>query len=174
MKQLFFSFRCFGRQKILSMYIIYVLLHLANFVYVEMYSDITFLKLGIPGKIAVFRDLSCLLSFFSQCIFKGQRLNTTVINFTRASTGLECIIRCAIEDKSCRSINFRNQIEDEKNCEFLQNVSSEERADLLLPDEQYDYYILFRHSMVSIQRILVILHGGQREDINIFTNERSE
>ena len=152
MKQLFFSFRRFGRQNILSMYIIYVLLHLANFVYVEMYSDKKVLKLGIPSKIA---ELGTYLVFylFSQCIFKGQRLNTTVINFTRASTGLECIIRCATEDKSCRSVNFRNQIEDEKNCEFLQNVSSEERAELLPPDEHYDYYTLLRHSTVSIQRI---------------------
>ena len=62
MKQLFFSFRrqaehfkhvytsflFVGRQNILSMYIIYVLLHLANFVYVEMYSDKKVLKLVYP------------------------------------------------------------------------------------------------------------------------------
>ena len=36
----------------------------------EMYSDKNFLKLGIPVKMAAFRDLSCLLSLFHNVYLK--------------------------------------------------------------------------------------------------------
>ena len=90
----------------------------------------------------------CIFLSFSQCIFKGQRLNTTLINATHARTGLECIIQCLFENKSCRSVNFHKE-KNESNCEFLRNVSSEEPADLLFPDDRYDYFILLTPNRVS-------------------------
>ena len=102
------------------------------------------------GKMAAFRDLSFLLCF-SQCIFKDHRLNTALIDATHARTGLDCIIRCLFENKSCRSVNFHKE-KDESNCEFLRNVSSEEPADFLLPDDSYDYYILLTPNRVSIYK----------------------
>ncbi|CAB3977854.1 Hypothetical predicted protein [Paramuricea clavata] len=72
---------------------------------------------------------------------EGNRLNSTVIKYVHTNTGLQCIFLCVQLDKSCRSINFRKISNGEKNCELLRDVHSE-KPDLLLNDDQFDYYLL--------------------------------
>ena len=87
-----------------------------------------------------------------QNFFKGHRLNSTVIKYTHAYTGIECIMKCMDEDKSCRSVNFLKKTNFENNCEFLQDISSE-KLDLLLESENYDYYILLSPNRVSTKPV---------------------
>ena len=82
-------------------------------------------------------------------MFKGRRLNSTVINYTHADTALSCIFHCARDNYYCRSINFNLKSNSERNCEFLKDVSTE-KPRLLLEDEHYDYYILTNRNRVSI------------------------
>ena len=82
---------------------------------------------------------------------KGHRLNSPVINYTHANSGAECIQKCMLQDKSCRSVNF---LKDDgtnraKNCEFLRDVSTE-KPDLLLPNNSYHYFILLNPNRVSM------------------------
>ena len=94
-------------------------------------------------------------------LIKGHRLNSTVLKYVHAHTGLECIFLCMREDESCRSVNFRKTSNGDKNCEFLTDVHSE-KPEFLLKDEQYDYYILLDPSRVCINRVLT------RKDIFTF------
>lgn len=91
---------------------------------------------------------------------KGNRLNSTVIKYVHTNTGLQCIFLCVQLDKSCRSINFRKISNGEKNCELLRDVHSE-KPDLLLNDDQFDYYLLLDPNRVSVNRIYIyaMLHG---------------
>ena len=54
------------------------------------------------------------------------------------------------DSKTCRSVNFLVTSNSEKNCEFLEDISSE-KPDLLLNDVRYDYYILLNPNRVSIK-----------------------
>jgi hypothetical protein len=91
-----------------------------------------------------------LLLLFVQNL-KGYRLNTTVIKYVHAYTGVECVLLCLNEDTSCRSINFRKTSNSDKNCELLRDVHSE-KSDLLLKDDQFDHYQLLDANRVSINR----------------------
>ena len=90
--------------------------------------------------------------------FKGHRLNSTVINYTHAHAGLDCIFLCVRDSKTCRSVNFLKTSNSNKNCEFLKDVSSE-KPDLLLNDERYDYYILLNPNRVSIKNRFMATSG---------------
>jgi hypothetical protein len=79
----------------------------------------------------------------------GRRLNSTVMKYVHALTGPECVLLCMIEDKTCRSVNFRKTSNDDKNCELLPDVYTE-RTDLLLEDRQFDYLVLLDANRVSI------------------------
>ena len=81
--------------------------------------------------------------------FEGHRLNSPVTKYTRAQTGAECVMKCMVEDTSCRSVNFNKHSKCEKNCEFLLDVSSE-KQELLLVNASYDYLILTNPERVSI------------------------
>ena len=95
---------------------------------------------------------------FLQTFTKDCRLNTTVIQYERANTGMECILECVLKNESCRSINFRKNTNYDNNCEFLKDVDSEVPKDLLLKNESFDYYILLEPKRVSIYYDSVFLH----------------
>ena len=78
-------------------------------------------------------------------------MNSTVINYTHADTGLSCVFLCVRHNKYCRSINFNVTSNSERNCEFLKDVSTE-KPELLLKDEDYDYYILLSPNRVSTEK----------------------
>ena len=83
---------------------------------------------------------------------KGHRLNTTVIKYVHAVTGVECVLLCLNEDTSCRSTNFRKTASNsDKNCELLREVHAE-KPDLLLEDVQFDHYQLLDPNRVSMNR----------------------
>ena len=75
-------------------------------------------------------------------------MNRTVVKYIRARTGVECVMKCVDQSRFCRSINFKKHSNCEKNCEFLEDVSSK-KPELLLEDQSYDYYILTKHVRVS-------------------------
>ncbi|CAB4013612.1 Transposon Ty3-I Gag-Pol, partial [Paramuricea clavata] len=49
-----------------------------------------------------------------------------------------------LQDKSCRSANFRKTCGGEENCELLKTVDSEEPTGSLKQDDNFDYYILLQ------------------------------
>ena len=75
-------------------------------------------------------------------------MNSTVVNYTHARTGVECVMKCVDQSRFCRSVNFKKYSNCEKNCEFLEDVSSE-KPKLLLENKSYDYYILTNPVRVS-------------------------
>jgi hypothetical protein len=83
---------------------------------------------------------------------KGHRLNTTVIKYIHAHTGVECVLLCLNEDSSCRSTNFGKTSNSDKNCELLRDVHSE-KPDLLLNDDQFDHYQLLDPNRVSMNHM---------------------
>ena len=89
-----------------------------------------------------------LVSRLFKISFKGHRLNSTVIKFTHANTEAECVMKCMLEDESCRSVNFLKDANYEKNCEFLRDISTD--PNVLLPNDIYDYYILLSSNKVSM------------------------
>jgi hypothetical protein len=89
---------------------------------------------------------------------KGHRLNTTVIKYIHAHTGVECVLLCLNEDTSCRSTNFGKTSNSDKNCELLRDVHSE-KPDLLLNDDQFDHYQLLDPNRVSMNRYIYILEN---------------
>ena len=93
-----------------------------------------------------------LVSRLFQISFKGHRLNSTVIKFTHANTGAECVMKCMLEDESCRSVNFLKDANCEKNCEFLRDISTD--PNVLLPNDIYDYYILLSSNKVSVNSLM--------------------
>ena len=81
--------------------------------------------------------------------FEGRRLNSPVTKYTRAQSAAECVMKCMVEDTSCRSVNFKKHSNSENNCEFLQDISSE-KQELFLMNASYDYLILTNPERVSI------------------------
>ena len=81
-------------------------------------------------------------------------MNTTVIKYVHATSGVDCIIQCMLKNKSCRSANFRKNgnCEGQGNCELLKTVHSEEPENLK-EDNNFDYYILLQPHRVSLIRI---------------------
>ena len=74
-----------------------------------------------------------------------------MIKIVHAQSGVDCILQCLLQDKSCRSANFRKiSVEnDTGNCELLNGVDSE-HAELFHEDEHFDYYVLLQPNRVSI------------------------
>ena len=69
-----------------------------------------------------------------------------------AMSGVDCIMQCLLQDESCRSANFRKNetCGEQKNCELLNSVNSEEPDESLKKDENFDYYILVKPDRVSM------------------------
>ena len=61
-------------------------------------------------------------------------------------------MQCMLQEK-CRSANFRKSCGGEENCELLKAVHSEEPAESLKKDENFDYYILLQPERVSTVKI---------------------
>ena len=80
------------------------------------------------------------------------RLDAKIIKHVHAMSGVDCIMQCLLQDKSCRSANFRKNetCEERKNCELLNTVNSEEPDEHLKNDENFDYYILVKPERVSM------------------------
>ena len=98
-----------------------------------------------------------LLTFSRFCIcsfYTGHRLNTTVINYVHATSGVDCIMQCLLKNESCRSANFRktDNCEGYENCELLKAVDSDEPENLK-KDDNFDYYILLQPHRVSMVKI---------------------
>ena len=91
-------------------------------------------------------------------LFKGHRLNSTVINYTHANAGLDCIFLCVRDSKTCRSVNFLKTSNSDRNCEFLKDISSE-KPEVLVDDGRYDYYILLNPNRVSIKNHFMATRG---------------
>ncbi|CAB4015896.1 Hypothetical predicted protein, partial [Paramuricea clavata] len=53
-------------------------------------------------------------------------------------------MQCMLQDKSCRSANFRKTSGEQENCELLRTVYSEEQPVNLKKNENFDYYILLQ------------------------------
>ncbi len=89
---------------------------------------------------------------------QGYRLDTKVIKYVHAESGVDCIIQCMLQDKSCRSANFRKTVTcgGNENCELLKAVDSEEPGSLK-QDENFDYYILLEPDRVSTVEYVLIL-----------------
>ena len=83
--------------------------------------------------------------------YTGHRLNTTVINYVHATSGVDCIMQCLLKNESCRSANFRktDNCEGFENCELLKAVDSDEPENLK-KDDNFDYYILLQPHRVSV------------------------
>ena len=62
-------------------------------------------------------------------------------------------MQCMLQDKSCRSANFRKTCGGQENCELLKTVHSEEPAGNLKKNDTFDYYILLQPERVSTVRI---------------------
>ena len=99
--------------------------------------------------------LMTLCLVFQNFLFKAHRLNSKVINYTHAETGLDCLLLCVRDNKYCRSINFNLTSNSDRNCEFLKDVSTE-KPELLLKDEDYYYYILLIPNRVNTEKYLQI------------------
>ncbi|CAB3993826.1 Hypothetical predicted protein [Paramuricea clavata] len=88
------------------------------------------------------------ITFFLLLILplKGYRLDTTVIKYVHAKSGVDCILQCMLQDKSCRSANFRKTPTSggKQNCELLKTVDSEEPPGKLENDQNFDYYKLLQ------------------------------
>ena len=81
---------------------------------------------------------------------QGYRSDTEVIKYVHAKSGVDCILQCMLQDKSCRSANFRKTATcaGNENCELLKTVDSEKPGGLK-EDENFDYYILLQPHRVS-------------------------
>jgi hypothetical protein len=65
-----------------------------------------------------------------------------------------------LQDESCRSANFRKTCGGQGNCELLKTVDSEEPAESLKKNENFDYYILLQPDRVSTVRICSYTESG--------------
>jgi hypothetical protein len=74
------------------------------------------------------------------------------MKYVHAESGVNCIMQCMLQEK-CRSANFRKSCGGEENCELLKTVDSEEPAESLKKDENFDYYILLQPERVSTVRM---------------------
>ncbi|CAB3997382.1 Hypothetical predicted protein [Paramuricea clavata] len=94
---------------------------------------------------------------------EGYRLDTKVIKHVHAESGLDCILQCRLQEILCRSANFRKTCEGQENCELLESVDSEEPAESLKNDENFDHYILLqpkRKPPISCKDILTKSAGA--------------
>ena len=75
-----------------------------------------------------------------------------MVKHVHAMSGVDCIMQCLLQDESCRSANFRKNetCGEQKNCELLNSVNSEEPDESLKKDENFDYYILVKPDRVSM------------------------
>ena len=82
-----------------------------------------------------------------------------MIKHVRAKSGVDCILQCLLQDKSCRSANFRKTptCGGQENCELLKTVDSEEPAGSLKKDKNFDYYKLLQPERVSTVTNLFIM-----------------
>ena len=83
--------------------------------------------------------------------YTDSRLDMEIIKHVHAVSGVDCIMQCLLQDESCRSVNFRKNetCGEEKNCELLNTVNSEEPDERLRKDENFNYYILVKPDRVS-------------------------
>jgi hypothetical protein len=90
-----------------------------------------------------------------------------VIKHVHAKSGPDCMLQCMIQVKLCRSANFRKTCEGQKNCELLEFVDSEEPAESLKNDGNFDHYILLQPERVSTVRIFykVSVDGNCKQKI---------
>ena len=72
-------------------------------------------------------------------------------------------MQCMLQDKSCRSANFRKTSGGTENCELLKTVYSEEQPVSLKKDENFDYYILLQPDRVSILSEYVFMRKVYRK-----------
>ena len=79
-------------------------------------------------------------------------IQSKVIKSVHAKSGVDCIMQCVLQDKSCRSTNFRKTATSggEENCELLKTVDLEEDAGSLKRNENFDHYIILSPRRVSI------------------------
>ena len=86
-------------------------------------------------------------------------MDTKVIKYVHAESGLDCVLQCMLEEILCRSANFRKTCGGQENCELLESLYKEEPAESLKNDENFDHYILLQPERVSTVRIF---HKGFR------------
>ena len=80
-------------------------------------------------------------------------MDTKVIKYLHAESGLDCILQCMLQEILCRSANFRKTCGGQENCELLESLYKEEPAESLKNDENFDHYILLQPERVSTVRI---------------------
>ena len=83
--------------------------------------------------------------------FIGHFLASDVIKVVHTQSGVDCILQCTLQDKLCRSVNFRKKSVNNGsgNCELLHHVYSE-YPELLYKDKNFDHYKLLLPKRVSI------------------------
>ena len=83
------------------------------------------------------KSLFCAFLF----IFLGFRLNAEVLLANFVSQKIDCVMDCAFEP-CCRSINYKNTVQNEPNCEMLHNFVYNTSSDLLEKNSSYDHVYL--------------------------------
>ena len=74
-----------------------------------------------------------------------------MIKHVHAESGPDCMLQCMLQEILCRSANFRKTCGGKsRNCELLETLDSEEPAETLKDDENFDHYILLQPERVSI------------------------
>ena len=76
-----------------------------------------------------------------------------MIKHAHAESGPDCMLHCMLQEKSCRSANFWKTCGGQENRELLETVDSEESAESLKNNENFDHYILLQPERVSTVRI---------------------
>lgn len=102
----------------------------------------------------------CQISF---TLHKGHRFDSEVIKIVHAQSGLDCILQCVLQDKSCRSANFRKRsvINETENCQLLYRIDSE-NPKFLQKDERFDYLILLQPNRVSNISLYIVIQVTTR------------
>jgi hypothetical protein len=74
-----------------------------------------------------------------------------MVKIVHAQSGADCIIQCMLQDKSCRSVNFRKISFNNGtgNCQLLNGLDSE-NPELLHEDERFDHLTLLQPNRVSM------------------------
>jgi hypothetical protein len=90
--------------------------------------------------------------------FKGHFFKSEAIKIVHVQSGVDCILQCMLQDKSCRSVNFRKMSVNDGagNCQLLYGADSE-NPELLHEDEHFDYYVLLQPNRVSINRANAVI-----------------
>ena len=91
-----------------------------------------------------------VVAYLNLFFVEGHRFDGEVIEIIHAQSGLDCILQCVFQDKSCRSVNFRkiSFINETENCQLLYRIDSE-KPQLLYKDERFDYLMLLQPERVS-------------------------